>query len=193
MTKSQRCALKDITAEQARALLDYNPQTGILTWKARPESMFKGRARSAAWLCLIWNQKHAGKPAGCLSERGYIKVRINDRLYQAHRVAWLIVNGEWPEKELDHEKGTGEGNKISNLRPANRSQNMQNRVLSSRNTSGHAGISWHKAARKWAAYITIDRRREHLGLFDDLDAAIRVRADAKKRLHVFQPVDRRAA
>ncbi len=39
------------------------------------------------------------------------------------------------------------------------------------NTSGYEGVSWHKSASKWGAYIRADGVRLHLGLFKTIEEA----------------------
>ena len=55
-------------------------------------------------------------------------------------------------------------------------------VPSSRNTSGYAGVSWHKAARKWTAIIRVRHTRHYLGLFESAEAAHRAYVQAAERL-----------
>jgi hypothetical protein len=47
----------DLTVEELRALLDYDPQTGHFTHRRRPETNRLDRT---------WNTRYAGKRAGCL-------------------------------------------------------------------------------------------------------------------------------
>ncbi len=51
--------------------------------------------------------------------------------------------------------------------------------ISSKNTSGVRGVSWDRRRNKWHDYINVEHRRINLGLFDGLDDAARVRADAE--------------
>src|SRR4051812_23558385 len=83
-----------LTADQVRALLDYDPVTGILTWRTRP-----GQDRTTK----SWNSKHARKQAGTpKGNYGYVTVGLFDRPYKAHRVIWVIMTGGWPEGNVDH-------------------------------------------------------------------------------------------
>ena len=185
-------ARNDITAEQARQLLDYRAETGELIWKVRALEMF-AHCKHPARACAVWNAKFGGAIAGCAREDDYWVVRIINRLYLGHRIIWLIVYGEWPQDELDHRFGVEKGDKIDNLRPATRSQNMQNCKMRSDNKSGHIGVSWSKAASKWGARIKIGNRYTHLGLFDDPKDASLAYLEAKKKHHPFQPVPREGA
>lgn len=46
------------------------------------------------------------------------------------------------------------------------------------NSSGFIGVSWHKKAGKWMAYISTNQKRIYIGLFDTPEGAARAR-DAK--------------
>lgn len=179
----------DITAEYARQLLNYDPETGILTWKARTPDMFEDGLRAKEWRCRNWNAKFAGKRAGCICN-GYQRIRVNDVLYVGHRLAWLITYGAWPDDELDHRNGTADGDSLINLRPATRQQNCQNLRLRSDNKSGHMGVSWNKSSSKWGARIKISGKYLHLGLFDEVTDAANAYLAAKAKYHPFQPIPR---
>lgn len=34
-------------------------------------------------------------------------------------------------------------------------------------SSNYKGVSYHKNIKKWISFITIDKKRKHLGYFDD--------------------------
>jgi hypothetical protein len=68
---------------------------------------------------------------------------------------------------VDHVNHDGLDNRRANLRLCNTSQNGGNSRMSRNNTSGYKGVGWHKQKGKWRAYIGVDRKLRHLGLFDD--------------------------
>lgn len=98
-----------LTAESLRELLHYDPQTGIFTWRVT-----RGNLKACS-------------RAGSMKEDGYIRVCIGERRYHAHRLAWLYVTGDWPVEEIDHINRNKADNRFTNLRPATRSTNEQNR------------------------------------------------------------------
>ncbi|WP_395444039.1 HNH endonuclease signature motif containing protein [Caulobacter sp. UC70_42] len=59
----------------------------------------------------------------------------------AHRLAWLLTHGEWPEHEIDHINGDRSDNRLVNLRPATRQQNMINRRMHKSNKLGVKGVT----------------------------------------------------
>jgi hypothetical protein len=159
----------DLTVDFVRSILDYDPESGILTWKYRKD------------LTPGWNTRFVGTEAGNINNLGYRQIAINRSRYQAHRLAWLIVTGEWPQHQIDHEDGNPSNNRFSNLREATDQENNQNRKTPSNNTSGVKGVYWDKHAQKWRAWIVVDRKRIHLGLFDSFDEAVAVRQAAEIR------------
>lgn len=159
-----------------RQILRYDPETGKLFWLFRDRSFFNSERH---W--KQWNTAHANKEAftagggSMLHRHG----KIFNVLYYAHLVAWAIHHGEWPTDNIDHIDGVECGNKISNLRLASQQVNMQNKRQYASNSSGVSGVSWHKKHKKWQAYITINKKRIHLGFFSDLEEAKNVRLAAQ--------------
>jgi HNH endonuclease/AP2 domain len=162
-----------ITAKQARELLEYDPDTGVLTWKRRAEVTREDR---------IFNARFAEKPAGYRDVR-YVSVRIGKVNYYAHRLIWLIVTGKWPDAEIDHANREGHDNRLFNLREATHSQNSANRKTRATSKSGVKGVRWHDETKKWMAYIRINGRQVYLGLFSTVEAASAAYAKAASDTH----------
>nr|DAJ90910.1 MAG TPA: hypothetical protein [Caudoviricetes sp.] len=51
------------------------------------------------------------------------------------------------------------------------------------NTSGHVGVSFNKRRQKWEAYIQFRGYKYHLGMYEDIQDAIRMRERAEKEKH----------
>jgi len=167
-----------ITADQARELLDYDPETGVFKWRFRPRSTFKSER---AW--KIRNVRYAGSAAGTTDRKGYIVIKIMGRLYRAHRLAWLYVHGVWPKNDIDHISMVKDDNRIANLREATRSQNNCNTGIRGDSTSGVKGVSWNARKGKWRADIVLHGRQHHIGYFDDIEDAKDARIAAAEKLH----------
>lgn len=132
---------------------------------------------------LYWRDgPRAGKPAASQKGRGYLQLRLDGVSLLAHRVVWALTRNKDPyPHQVDHRKG--KSNHPSNLRLARNAQNLANRQgLNSNNTSGVAGVSWHKAAQKWHAEIKVKGKKHNLGLFKALSSAKRARKEAESRL-----------
>lgn len=83
--------------------------------------------------------------------------------------------------EVHHKNGDGLDNQRDNLVVVSRSFHRKADLrLLKNNTSGYRGVSFHKAARRWAAEIKEGGVKTYLGLFYNPKVAALVR-DAKAR------------
>ena len=129
----------------------------------------------------IQSRSRQGMVAGGKAGNSY-SVSINCKLYKLHRVIWLWHFGFLPN-EIDHIDGNPCNNKIENLRPASRNENMRNTKMPITNKSGFKGVSWSKAAKKGIANSTVNNKKIYLGLFDCKIKAYESYCDASKKLH----------
>lgn len=136
---NSKIRLTSVSQERLKELLSYNPETGIFT---------RLSARSG---------QDKGSVAGGLNDQGYVKISIDNKIYRAHRLAWLYMTGEWPEDQIDHINNIRSDNRFSNIRQATHSENNRNTGLSISNKSGSKGVSWSKWHNKWRARINIDK------------------------------------
>jgi hypothetical protein len=152
-------------------LFVYDPETGKLFWKSRD-----GGAPG-------WNGKYAGKEAfTSTNSYGYKQGSILGGVYRAHRVIWAMVNGEWPEADIDHINGNRTDNRIVNLRSVSRSENCMNSSLGKRNKSGVVGVCWSKREGKWKAQIQKDGKNIQIGHFSSFDEAVSARLKKQNEL-----------
>lgn len=157
----------------------YDPETGNLLWRERPREHFNSEA---GWLCSKF--RDAGKVAGNKAKHGYITVRVNYKLYYAHRIIWEMHNGPIPKgMQVDHIDMDRANNRLLNMRLANNAQNNSNRGLQSNNTSGYKGVSWDKSKGKWAAQIKVGAKNHHIGRFDSIEEAASARRKATEHYH----------
>jgi hypothetical protein len=160
-----------IGRERLWELLNYDPDTGVFTWRAKTSNSSRVRV---------------GSVAGCVNALGYRVIHIGGRLQYAHRLAWLYMTGEWPSGEMDHINCARGDNRILNLRLATRSQNICNTRRHARNASGLKGVHWQPRSRRWRAQITVGGRQRHLGYFDNpIDAHEAYVAAAEKHFGQF--------
>ena len=140
----------ELDQEFLKTLLRYEPETGNFYWRIN-----KGAIR-------------ANSLAGCvtIAQRvPYRVIKINGKLYYAHRLAWLYSYGKWPQLLIDHIDGNGLNNRLSNIREVTNLQNIQATLkLPKHNTSGFRGVSYRKG--KWRSGISIKNRRIEIGIFD---------------------------
>lgn len=98
----------NIDINHLKSVLDYNPDSGLFTWKVN-----RGPVK-------------VGDIAGG-NTHGYVMIRYNMVKYLAHRLAWFYLFEEWPEEELDHINGNKLDNRINNLRESSKTENAYNR------------------------------------------------------------------
>jgi hypothetical protein len=160
-----------IQPEHLKELLDYNPETGLFTWKARTG---QGPGRDVEW--KVWNGRNAGRPAFTAKlKSGYRVGNIYGKTMLAHRVAFAMTHGFWPEEDVDHVNRDRGDNRAGNLRAATRGQNMANAVYSTTSEYGR-GVRTSEGPRgaKWSARIG----KQHLGTFRCPTAAMIAHAKA---------------
>ncbi|MBV9127076.1 MAG: HNH endonuclease [Verrucomicrobia bacterium] len=147
-----------LTRARLRELLHYDPDTGEFRWWKR-----------------VGNEVRLGEKAG------YLEIRIDKRVYQAHQLAWRYMTGHWCRPLVDHRDGDATNNRWTNLRRATPSQNNANSRRPRHNTSGYKGVSLRKSGR-WQAVICNKGRLISLGTFATPEAAHAAYAAAARKL-----------
>jgi len=157
-----------ITQSKLKDLFDYSPVTGMFTR-----------------LVTTSNKSKVGKVITALDSGGYVTVMIDSINYRCHRLAWLYMEGCWPN-QIDHDDHDRANNKWDNLKEKSQQDNCRNMSKSKANTSGVTGVTWDKAKNKWAAQISIERSNVSLGRFVDKFEAICARMSANNtyKFHV---------
>lgn len=146
-----------ISPDEVRKLLYYNPETG-----------------------KIFHVSDDSEAFTYIHDNGYRRGYINRRRYYAHRVAWAIHFGAWPQKSIDHINHDRQDNRLSNLREADHKTNGRNRKLSSNNKSGFNGVGWVKRVSMWQARIKINGKLKHIGFYSDITDAVTARRRAER-------------
>lgn len=166
-----------ISAERLRELLTYDPETGRIHRKRRPESDFPNFLQFRAW-----NAKNAGNEIFlAVGQNGYLKGTVMDKTMMAHRVAWALHYGGWPPEEIDHINGDRCDNRIENLRSVTRQENAKNLKYIKPGPSGVNGVRYRKGNGGWVAEIRSDGKKIHIGSFRCKTAAVIARKQAEKK------------
>lgn len=153
--------------ERLKSVVSYNPDTGDFTW-----------------LISRGSRKAGTTTAGTLNCKGYMMLRVFGVLYQAHRLAWVLMTGEWPTGVIDHKNGVTRDNAWSNLREVPQAGNLQNRrACSSCSTVGLLGAQRSKG--RFKSSIKVGGKVKHLGSFGTAEEASAAYFAAKKLLHPF--------
>lgn len=154
---------KHMKLDQARLkeLLDYDPDTGIMTRKITTSSNAK-----------------AGDVIGSLNNNGYLCGRVDGKVYLCHRLAWLWMTGQWPTEMIDHLNRRRTDNRWSNLREATHRENAKNHSSN--------GFCWDKEKGRWISRIQVDGRMFAIGRFETiLDARAAYLRERKRHFGEF--------
>lgn len=156
-----------VTVEEARTRINYDPDTGKLTWKVAPKQ------RPAL----------LGRETKSLDGYGYVQVNIRGFVVKGHRLAWLIHYGLWPSGPLDHINGVKTDNRIANLREADIRRNTQNqRKAQSDNKLGVLGVVKTKHGR-FTAFIGHSGKSHYVGTYATPEEAHQAYLNEKRLRH----------
>lgn len=152
------------TQERLQELLHYNPETGVFTWRVNRR------------------KRKAGEVAGGVSH-AYLVIGIQGRLYLAHRLAFLYMEGRWPD-EVDHRDGQSRNNAWTNLREVDRSTNLENKRRANRSSvSGLMGAFYQKATGDYLSFINVKGKKIRVGRFKTAEEAHAAYLSKKRELH----------
>ena len=149
-----------ISQERLLELFNYNPDSGIFIELTKRKN------------------KNIGDILGTVSNQGYLVGVVDKKQYQLHRLAYLYMTGEMPDK-IDHKNHITTDNRWKNLRNVSAFDNMQNTKMSVRNTSGCVGIYWNKTNLRWESRINVNKKRIFLGSFELYHEAVNARKNAE--------------
>ena len=156
----------NILAKDIKVAFSYNPETGVLTNKISRGPRAK-----------------IGMRAG-YKKKGYLYVTFRGRSFSVHRMAYAIMNGEFPSEEVDHINGIKSDNRWENLRLVNRKQQCANKKHGG-NRTGYKGVGVNRSGTCYAI-IRDDGIFVYLGTFVTAEiAARRYDLEAIKRFGVY--------
>ena len=130
----QSAKAKTLSATQLRKLLKYDPATGVFRWRVH-----RGR-------------NNVGTVAGTHPPKGYRQIRIDGKIYRAHRLAWLYMTGKWPKLEIGYINHKTSDARWANLRAMTPSQ--RGAATRMRNKLGVRGV-WMTKSGKYVARIKV--------------------------------------
>lgn len=155
----------NISVEELRRILSYDPETGICRWRVDRGKKVK-----------------AGAVAGTKNALGYYMIGVGGRRYYTHRVAYALMTGEWPQHLVDHIDMNPGNNRWANIRHATKAENMQNRGMQRDNTTGAKGVWLHDDGKYRAEIIAYGVKRR-LGSYATVAEASAAYEAAAKVLH----------
>lgn len=159
--------IAELTAEKLRDLRIYHPETGVFVRKIPAHNWAKGTI-----------------VAGTLSH-GYIRMTVVQKIYAAHRLAWLWMTGKWPSMDIDHIDGNRANNAWGNLRQVDRSTNLENlrAAKSSNRSTGLLGAYRSPTQGRYVSRIQVRGVNKSLGSFGTAQEAHEAYVTAKRELH----------
>jgi hypothetical protein len=178
-------AEKTVTPDDLKELLGYNPSTGELWWMDRPLRFFSdtGGRYTAQRSKTIFQSLYAGKPAlTAKNPKGYLRGNLFGKGIMAHRAAFCLMTGRWPQNQIDHVNGVRDDNRWCNLREATNRQNQYNQRSAHKSSSRFVGVAWCKRSGRWTAYICPDGTKVPLGNFSSEEDAARMRDVAARQM-----------
>jgi len=141
--------LAELTQARLKELINYDPTTGIFTWRVTRGRVNRGEAAG----CKQGNDQYM-----------HCCIRIDSVNYKAHRLAFLYMHSYMPPL-IDHKDGDTLNNRIENLRQATQSQNLANCKCSKNNASGFKSVWFHKGDKRWMSQIMARGHKIYLGSF----------------------------
>jgi hypothetical protein len=113
------------------------------------------------------------------------KISIDGRptMLREHRLVWKMAHPDWdiwdssPDNMIDHYNRKRDDNRLENLHVVNQQQNQWNR--------DGKGYCWNKSCKKWQAYIKLNNKKIHLGMFEKEEDAHNAYLEAKPKHHVI--------
>lgn len=131
-------ARREIPISRIQDVLGYDPDTGRLVWKVK-----------------VADKVVVGREAGNATGRRDVRISVDGVLYQAHRLAWVIMTSSQPPALIDHINRDHRDNRWANLRAASTSQNGANRKAQANSTTKIKGVHHYPESKKpWLARMS---------------------------------------
>ncbi|MCH6215816.1 HNH endonuclease [Escherichia coli] len=108
------------------------------------------------------------------------QIGLNGNIYHLHRIVYEMFNGPIPDGYVI-ENNDDSCVKIENLKLISRSECGLKRKINT--TSGIQGVHWKKTRNKWETRIKAKQVHHYLGLFDNINDAIKARINGEIRYY----------
>ena len=153
--------LSGLSLETLKSCLNYDPETGLFTWKVK-----------------LSNRVIVGDIAGAIDGYGYVQIKLFGVPYKAHRLAWFYMTGWWPKEQIDHENRVRHDNRWKNIREASQTQNSQNQSASFSKIHELKGA--YESQGTWFSTINVFGKQIYLGRFKSPEEAHTAYVEAAK-------------
>ena len=163
---------RGVDAALVRESLDYDPATGIMTWR----------------FVSKYHSEKNGTQAGCpvpKKNKYYHVICLGGKKWGRSVLAFAWMTGEWPQAMIDHRDGDGLNDRWKNLREATALQNAQNMKRMTKKSPLPMGVRETRYG-KYVARIREAGTAFHIGVFATPDqASAAYRAERKRRFGEF--------
>lgn len=147
-------------------IISYNPDTGQFHLKVDRSPRSK-----------------KGDRCGWLTDRGYRMIEVNGKGYSEQRLAFLLMTGELPIKQMDHINGIKDDNRWYNLREASPSENSCNKPVRPDSGTGIKGVAYYKETNRYHVQITVNGKQQRFGCYEGLELAELVAREVRNKYH----------
>ena len=105
----------------------------------------------------------------------HVRTDVKRTTCSVHRlVAKSFIANPDNKSQVDHINNNKDNNCMNNLRQATHQENQRTKQKTLRpTTSNFVGVCWNKYHQQWQAKISINKKRIHIGYFDDPKDAAR--------------------
>tara|TARA_R110000868_G_C10592688_1_gene739741 strand:- start:60 stop:542 length:483 start_codon:yes stop_codon:yes gene_type:complete len=124
------------------------------------------------------SQIKVGAPAGHMTLRGYVNIRVDGKMYKAHRLIYVYHHGVMPAM-LDHIDCDRTNNRIENLRPCTKAENGMNRAGSYSKT-GLRNV--YRRGNMYQVHVKKGGVHHYVGTFDCVVAAANAASATRAKL-----------
>lgn len=157
-----------------RAALSYDPETGEIRWRERPDQT------------KTWNIRYPGTLAFNSKKGNGVRYcgRWGGQLYDAAALAWFLHTGEWPwaDRKIVHFKdGDASNLRFKNLYLSDKKVGDNERPLPK-------GISYHVVHKAYLVRVMVAGKRKQIGSSKSLDEALSILDDWHKEQRKQQEI-----
>ncbi|AGF87895.1 HNH endonuclease [Salmonella phage FSL SP-126] len=140
---------------------------------------------------IYWKQWKKGRSrnliAGTINNKGYLKVTIDGKQMYAHRIVWIMHNGNIDDGyEIDHINHNRSDNRIENLRIVTRSENAKNLSMAANNKTGFTDVFFNKKRNKYFSSVKVGNNHIFGGWHDSIESAVTSRNALWKKFGFHQ-------
>jgi len=170
---------EELTHEMLKNILNYDELTGVFIWRVRDVKFFTSLHQYNSW-----NASHANKEAGSISKtHGMIfkSIRIFNKNYPGHRLAYFYMTGKWPKEDIDCIDGDYTNLKFKNIRQATRSDTRYKRS-EPHGKNKLIGCHYCNTKKKYVSQTTKNGKRIFLGYFNTPEEAHQAYVNAKRQI-----------